>query len=661
VKGVAPTTMSKTYLNEFVVQRSSGNGVTRRERMGLGATTGVTIEEPGIIAPQRDSQTERPTIASTWKTVVEASITDELLEWPADLFALTNLILARSEAYRFALSPPSGVEWPPRRFPSWSDAVAEASEQWSAWLEDRQRPFPDLLAEEWFIFSERIHTPLEDLAEGHDWRMCEALLTLHAIADEACSGLGIALSRFGGKGCVYRARGRELLARTGSLARIPSDSLRVLPKVRTPPNGTSIRSFSRYACVQGPGVEARWHKTPIRRNGTDPYARHANLLLLPWPMRVRESDFRPIQGSVQRQTTEPFGFFEFAPAEKLDLDLVDRMIIAARDEVDSVDGVLLPESAIDASEVDGLEALLDRHGVGMLTAGVRQRSTPSELPSNWVHTGVNPRLEKGGSPTASGEQWFHIRQNKHHRWSLDEGQILQYHLGGALHPHIRWWETMKVPRRTIHFVEHGDEIAIVSLVCEDLAQIDSVAEVIRSVGPSVVYAPLLDGPQISSRWSARYASVLADDPGSAVITLTSFGMVQRSRSHGRDSSPVIALSKDPVRGLREIRLEPGAQGVLLTVCGNRTTRRSADGRRPIDNATSISMWRFTRCEPAARAQTGQNPAPKRRHRAFLKPMTLLFSQAGHKHCWKHWPTAQMVLSACWVTHVPVPHGEPRFA
>jgi hypothetical protein len=337
------------------------------------------------------------------------------------------------------------------------------------------------------------------------------------------------------------------------------------------------------------------------------------------------------------------------------------MIIAARDEVDSVDGVLLPESAIDASEVDGLEALLDRHGVGMLTAGVRQRSTPSELPSNWVHTGVNPRLEKGGSPTASGEQWFHIRQNKHHRWSLDEGQILQYHLGGALHPHIRWWETMKVPRRTIHFVEHGDEIAIVSLVCEDLAQIDSVAEVIRSVGPSVVYAPLLDGPQISSRWSARYASVLADDPGSAVITLTSFGMVQRSRPHGRDSSPVIALSKDPVRGLREIRLEPGAQGVLLTVCGNRTTRRSADGRRPIDNATSISMWRFTRCEPAARAQTGQNPAPKRRHRAFLKPMTLLFSQAGHKHCWKHWPTAQMVLSACWVTHVPVPHGEPRFA
>src|SRR5882724_891209 len=73
---------------------------------------------------------------------------------------------------------------------------------------------------------------LEDLAEGRDWRMCEALLTLHAIADEACAGLVMVLDRYDGKGCLYRARGRELLARTGALARIQSHSLRVLPKVR---------------------------------------------------------------------------------------------------------------------------------------------------------------------------------------------------------------------------------------------------------------------------------------------------------------------------------------------------------------------------------------------------------------------------------------------
>lgn len=96
---------------------------------------------------------------------------------------------------------------------------------------------------------------------------------------------------------------------------------------------------------------------------------------------------------------------------------------------------------------------------------------------------------------------------------------------------------------------------------------------------------LLDGPQLSSRWAARYASVLADDPGSAVLTLTSMGMARRSRPHGRDASPVIALWKDPSRGIREIPLEAGAHGVVLSVGMSRATRRSADGRWPVDNGT----------------------------------------------------------------------------
>jgi hypothetical protein len=70
-----------------------------------------------------------------------------------------------------------------------------------------------------------------------------------------------------------------------------------------------------------------------------------------------------------------------------------------------------------------------------------------------------------------------------------------------------------------------------------------------------------------------------------VLTLTSFGMVRRSRPHAHDASHVIAMWKDPARGIREILLEPGAHGVLLTVCMDRTTRRSADGRRPVDNGT----------------------------------------------------------------------------
>jgi hypothetical protein len=318
-----------------------------------------------------------------------------------------------------------------------------------------------------------------------------------------------------------------------------------------------------------------------------------------------------LEDSLQRLEKEPFGFYEFAPQEGLDFELLDRVLVAARKEAGSVDVVILPESAVEESEIAGIEALLDRHGVVFLQAGVRQRARqPEQLPGNWIHIGVNPRLEKGGPLSGTeGAEWFHIRQNKHHRWSLDESQIYQYHLGGVLHPSIRWWEAMEVPRRAIEFVEVA-ELTLVSLVCEDLAQNDAIAGLMRSVGPTVVLAALLDGPQLTSRWAAQYASVLADDPGSAVLTLTSFGMVQCSRPHSHEASRVIALWKDPARGVREIPLETGAHAVLLTVCIERATRRSADGRWPVDNGTycfDVAVHQIT----AAGAGT-ESPDPRSR-------------------------------------------------
>jgi hypothetical protein len=173
---------------------------------------------------------------------------------------------------------------------------------------------------------------------------------------------------------------------------------------------------------------------------------------------------------------------------------------------------------------------------------------------------------------------------------------------------------MEVPRRSIQFVERGDGAVLATIVCEDLAQIDEVAEVIRSVGPTIVITPLLDGPQLSSRWAARYASVLADDPGSAVLTLTSYGMAQRSRPNGRDPSSIIALWKDPVGGIREIPLEAGAHGVLLTASVDLTVRRSGDGRRPVENCMQFFDVSIFQVRAAAgssttpQAPTGSAPA-----------------------------------------------------
>jgi hypothetical protein len=168
---------------------------------------------------------------------------------------------------------------------------------------------------------------------------------------------------------------------------------------------------------------------------------------------------------------------------------------------------------------------------------------------------------------------------------------------------------MEVPRRSIQIVEVGEGSTVVSLVCEDLAQIDDVADVLRSVGPMTVVTPLLDGPQLSSRWAARYASVLADDPGSTILTLTSYGMAQRSRPAGMSASPVIALWKDPGRGIREIPLEPGAHGVLISASADRATRRSSDGRRPIENGSEFFDVSVSQVRASS---TGSGPPAHRR-------------------------------------------------
>jgi hypothetical protein len=578
------------------------------------AATTLTRVDPGW----SHALTE-PTLASAWQAVTGTTIGDELLEWPPDLVALTEVILERSEAYRFALSPPAGAQWPPASLPEWPDAVTDAARQWSARAENRDVAIPGLLAREWKVLRARAGAPLSDLTEAQDWRLCEALLTLHAIADEACAGLGVALCAAAADGVRYRARARELLARSGSLVRIPARLIRVLPKAGTPGSGSSARVLSRYAAVQVPGVEARWYKAPARGLTTQPYAGKVKYLLLPWPLRIRESDFRPVAGPLQRLATDPFGFFEFTPSERLDLDLADRTLAAARDQGGRVDVVILPESAVEHSEIDGLESLLARHEVTALITGVREHAAqPGQFPCNWVHIGVSV-----------GGQWAHIRQDKHHRWSLDDAQIGQYHLADALHPQVRWWEAMEVPRRSVQFVELGGGVTLTSLVCEDLAQSDEVADVIRAVGPTIVVAPLLDGPQLSSRWAARYAGVLADDPGSAVLTLTSLGMAQRCRPPGLDPSPVVALWKGPGQQVREIPLDRGAHGILLSATVSPAVSRSFDGRRPGHDGSEFSG---VSAQQIRASSTGTQPAhppadPPPRPTLTAEELTILTSWA----------------------------------
>lgn len=519
------------------------------------------------------------TVATLFGWLTGGRVSDDLLDWAPDVAALTTVLLERSQAFRFVVSPPEGERWPPEPPEgglSFADEVTDAASEWCERMDARRGGAPEAVARRWATVVEHLDTPIEEMAAGRPWALCEAVLALHAIADEASAGCSTGATRIGA-GSTQTARARELLALTGTMARLPADRLTHLPKTRTTPVGMTHRSLSRYSCTPTDGIPAVWHRAPIRRPGSEPGAQHANVLLLPWPLRIRESDFVPVPGSVRRPERDPFGFFRYEPSEPLDLDLVDRLLDAALDEVDNVDVVVLPEGFLDEREVPAFEGLLARRGVALFITGMRLTAPEADrFPGNGVHIGV-----------LLGGEWWHYRQNKHHRWFLDAGQIEQYNIAGALHPHVRWWEAMEIPRRSVHFLELGAGVTIAAVVCEDLARLDGVAELLRSVGPTLVVTLLLDGPQLASRWTARYAGVLADDPGSAVLTLTALGMATRSRPAGAPPSRVVAMWKDPVRGLREIPLEEGAQAVLLTAVLGRSARYAADGRAPADDATDL--------------------------------------------------------------------------
>ena len=189
----------------------------------------------GAIEPPVHGLYERgnePTPASTWSAASGALITDRLLEWPPDVFTLTNVVLVRAEAFGYALS---AKEWPPQRFDDWAQAVIGAARHWSAWAKDRTGALPRPGRLEWRVQCQGAEVPLKQVEPGRDDQVCEALLTLHAIADEASAGRGVALDSCGADGCQYRARGARCWPVPDLWPVSTPRLLRVLPKVITPP------------------------------------------------------------------------------------------------------------------------------------------------------------------------------------------------------------------------------------------------------------------------------------------------------------------------------------------------------------------------------------------------------------------------------------------
>lgn len=502
-----------------------------------------------------------PTVDSYFKAFAPAPNWDEIPSWPPDVFAISNLVLDQTEAYRFAVSPHAGRSWPPTN--DWNQRVQTAAKEWRRVAQPgRSDLTPPPVREQWETLTRHRDAPLSDLRYGRAEELCSAFLTLHAMADEACGSLGTQSGEF-------ESRAWRLMAEQGSLSRMSPARVRTLPKTNFPGRGITIRSFSRYLALGYESVDLRWRRfeSTLASLETMSDRHYFNAILLPWPFHIDGRAFRPVEGPLQNMDPTAYGFFEFAPDASLDLSHVARLLERAVEEVERIDALILPEAAVEPHELRPIEALLAGHGVRYLFAGVRELAQAGSFGRNYLHLGVH-----------TGSGWECYEQTKHNRWCLDGNQIRQYHLTRTLEPSKLWWEAIDLPERTVEIIDVGGNATTVPLICEDLARLDEVSDLLRRLGPTIIIAVLLDGPQLSGRWSGRYASVLADDPGSAVLTLTSYGMVARSRPPGKPPSRVVAMWNDPHTGLHELELARGASGILLTASEGMTSGWTADGR-----------------------------------------------------------------------------------
>jgi len=377
----------------------------------------------------------------------------------------------------------------------------------------------------WFYNSENqyISYLAKDISNKSNESIIQLILTLHAIADEACAGWGI--STIDKIGFISKAQkeAHKLLEEGGTLATIDISRARILPKRHTPNVGITLRSFSSHLGYHKSSIDVNWiHEKENLLSEQIKEHKSFSVMLMPWPLQVKMQDFKKVKVNSIDIDQNNYGFFAYDPDSDSNLKkqrpdnirYLERYIKNAQDEAGSVDMIVFPESSLNFNEVKVLEKTLIKHNISLYVCGVRdvtqnEINSSGKLKSNMVY--FNSLTEQNTQPNKSKRYIFDAdnseiskyTQKKHHRWKLTRSQIVQYGLGRVLKPSINWWEAISIPQRRVTFINVGKHLTLCPLICEDLARQDPIADLIRTVGPSLVITILMDGPQKIDRWSSR--------------------------------------------------------------------------------------------------------------------------------------------------------------
>lgn len=385
-----------------------------------------------------------------------------------------------------------------------------------------------------------------------------------------------------------------------------ADLAPVLPKSRTISLGCSLRNLSRNVALAPITTEVQGHW--MRQEGagdTDVL----NLLLIPYPYELPFNAFQPSHKEAELPKdvrARNWRWFKLDQSTYLpqtgDLReaLIDRFVEMVRtasadcgtSNEKGVNGVILPENALDYDLFERLALrLCETPSVEFLICGTSGVPLGPLMQGRGVEFNSS-RLKHGNfvcTATYTGEPLERRCelnfQHKHHRWKLTDKQIIDYGAAASLDITKDHWENIKISNRSLNFWNFRKDSSFVSLICEDLARNDPAQQLIRTVGPGLVFAILMDGPQIPKRWPGQFAASLSTDPGASVLTLTNHGILKNRDSGGKyPLSHAIAIWADADKSPRSITMDPKASGVLLNVSPVAVNAHSLDGRSRVNGA-----------------------------------------------------------------------------
>jgi hypothetical protein len=269
------------------------------------------------------------------------------------------------------------------------------------------------------------------------------------------------------------------------------------------------------------------------------------------------------------------------------VDFVQNLIDAARENGHRVDGVVFPELALNYTQFKGLgRTLAQDSGIDFLISGVNHDQ--DGRPGNFVAIAPFFLLGRERRGEVSGWERAVLVREKHHRWKLNASQINTYGLN--LDSKKSWWEDLNILSRSLDVLVYREFSTLTTLICEDLARVDPCQAVVRAIGPNLLIALLMDGPQLSTRWPARYATVLADDPGTSVLSLTSLGLMARQNDIGAlPQSCTVGLWNDEVTGIKTLELPRDADAISLQIRAVSKSENTLDGR---SDGGSSHRWEY---------------------------------------------------------------------